>query len=289
VTASPLVRLVTCAHLPELAPDDRQLLAALRRLGVPVDVAVWDDPDVDWSSAPLTVIRSVFDYHLRRAEFLAWLDRVESRTRVENSPEIIRWNSHKSYLERFRDDGFPILETAWLASGNSIDLAEVMRRRGWTEAVVKPAVSASAHDTLKVTDSNAAQAQAHAESVVRRGDALVQPYLYDFETTGETSVIWLGGVQTHCARRPSGLHTTLEEAHVGKPLTPSRAELDLAHAVYGAVVPEPLYARIDLIDSRDHGLLVLELELIEPALYLRHSREVADQFARSVRRCLHET
>jgi hypothetical protein len=90
MTRIPAVRLVTCAHLPDLAPDDQELLHALRRKDVVTEVAVWDDPGVDWSAAPVTVVRSVFDYHLRHDEFIAWLDAVEPQTLVQNPPEIIR-------------------------------------------------------------------------------------------------------------------------------------------------------------------------------------------------------
>lgn len=276
------VRLVTAAHLPELAPDDQQLLHALRRLGVEVEIAVWDDPAVDWSTAPVTVIRSVFDYHLRRDEFIEWVDRVEPLTSLQNSPEIIRWNSHKSYLARVAEAGFPTIPTAWVEQGGHRDLRALLAERGWTEAVVKPAVSASAHGTLKVDADNADEAQAHLDGLVSAGDALVQPYLYAFEDVGETSVIWLGSEQTHSVRRPSGMHTSLEVAHVGAALQPTDAELDLARRVYDWISPRPLYARIDLLDTPEYGLLVLELELVEPALYLRHSDAVADTFARAV-------
>ncbi|MGQ0839467.1 ATP-grasp domain-containing protein [Actinokineospora sp.] len=282
MSTSPAVRLVTCAHLPELAPDDQELLHALRRKGIDVEVAVWDDPTVDWAAAPVTVIRSVFDYHLRPAEFLAWLADIESKTTVHNAPEIIKWNAHKSYLRGVAEAGFDIIPTHWLSRDESVDIATIRARNSWTDIVVKPAISASAHRTLKVTGDNLAEGQAHAEDLLRDGDALVQPYLYDFETTGETSVIWLGPRQTHSVRRPSGIHTTLEEAHVGAPLTPSESEIALAGKVYDWITPKPLYARIDIIDSVDYGLLVLELELIEPALYLRHSTAVADAFADAV-------
>src|SRR5262245_17268440 len=103
---TPAVRLVTAGHLPGLAVDDQQLLHQLQQRDVPVEIAVWDDPTVDWSAAPVTVIRSVFDYHLRRDEFLAWLDRAAPQTRIENPPELIRWNSHKSYLAEVAAAGF---------------------------------------------------------------------------------------------------------------------------------------------------------------------------------------
>ncbi len=283
---SPSVRLVTAAHLPDLAPDDQELLHALRQEGVEAEIAVWDDPAVNWAHAPLTVVRSVFDYHLRRDEFISWVDQVEPLTSLQNPPQIIRWNSHKSYLMRMIGDGFPAIPTEWVDQGTSVDLRAVLAARSWSEAVVKPAVSASAHGTLKVAEDNLDEAQAHLDGLAHQGDALIQPYLYDFETTGETSVIWLGGERTHGVRRPSGMHTSLEVAHMGEPLEPNAMELDLATAAYEWISPVPLYARIDLLNSREHGLLVLELELVEPALYLRHSTRIAQRFAVAVRTLL---
>lgn len=278
----PSARLVTAAHLPDLAPDDQELLHALHRLGMATEVAVWDDPAVDWAAAPVTVVRSVFDYHLRHAEFISWVDQVEPVTSLYNPPDIIRWNSHKSYLLQLAQDGFPIIPTESVDQGSVVDLRAVLTARSWTVAVVKPAVSASAHGTMQVTADNLDEAQAHLDGLAHQGDALIQPYLYDFETTGETSVIWLGGERTHCVRRPSGMHTSLEVAHIGAPLEPTAGELKLARAAYEWISPTPLYARIDLLHTRDYGLLVLELELVEPALYLRHSTTVADRFAAAV-------
>jgi hypothetical protein len=286
MSAAPSVRLVTAAHLPDLAPDDQELLHALRRRGVATEAAVWDDPAVDWAATPVTVVRSVFDYHLRHAEFMAWVDRVEPLTHLFNPPEIIRWNSHKTYLQRVAESGIPTIPTEWARRGAALDLGAVMRERGWSEVVVKPAVSASAHGALKVGPANVSEGQAHLDALQASVDALIQPYLYDFETTGETSVIWLGGEQTHSVRRPSGMHSTLEVAHVGKPLDPLPAEVDFARTAYEWVTPEPLYARIDVLNTRDYGLLLLELELVEPALYLRHSTAVADTLAAAVARRL---
>ncbi|MBC3840406.1 hypothetical protein GXW82_09780 [Streptacidiphilus sp. 4-A2] len=205
---------------------------------------------------------------------------------MQNSPEIIRWNSHKSYLTRVADAGFPTIPTEWVRKGETGDLAEILDRRGWQDAVVKPAISASAHGTIKVDKDSLDEGQAHLDGLTHSGDALIQPYLHDFTTTGETSVIWLGGEQSHSVRRPSGMHTSLEVAHLGAPLEPSAEELALAGAVYDWITPAPLYARIDVLNTVDYGLLVLELELVEPALYLRHSQAIADRFALSVKRLL---
>ena len=287
MTPAPAVRLVTAAHLPELALDDRALLHALRRRGIATGVAVWDDPAVDWAAAPVTVVRSVFDYHLRREAFIAWVDRVEPLTRLCNAPATIRWNSHKSYLRGLAESGVATVPTAWARQGHPFDLGAVMAARGWSAAIVKPAVSASAHGTMQVGPTGLGEGQIHLDGLLRSTDALVQPYLAEFERKGETSVIWLGGVQTHSVLRPAGLHAP-PEAMRGRPVDPPPAELAFARTVYDRIRPEPLYARIDLLDTRDYGLCLLELELIEPALYLSQSAAIADTLAAAIERLLNE-
>jgi hypothetical protein len=115
---------------------------------------------------------------------------------------------------------------------------------------------------------------------------MVQPYLEEIELEGETSIIWLAGRRTHAARRPSGLHSTIDQAREGSPLVPQPEEVALATRVYDTVQPPPLYARVDMVDSADAGLLLLELELIEPALYLRHSPAPVSIFADGIVRLL---
>ena len=275
----PLVRLVTSADFPELAVDDRELLAELWARGIPAEPAIWDDPEVDWTESPVCVLRSVYDYHLRRKAFLAWVDRVSEVTLLRNAAETIRWNSHKSYLLDLEAAGIAVIETAWYGPDSPIDLEVLCKERMWTRAVVKPAVSASAYRTMPFRATDVEAAQQHAERLARAGDLMVQPYLDEIEARGETSVIWLHGKRTHSALRPSGLHSTIEAARAGSPNVPSGQEIELATRVYELIEPEPLYARVDIINTETRGLLLLELELIEPALYLRHSPAAVRVFA----------
>jgi hypothetical protein len=286
VSTTTLVRLVTSAGFPDLAVEDQELLVELRSRGIRTEAAVWDDPSVDWAEAGLCVLRSVYDYHLRRDEFLAWVDVASTRTVLRNDAETIRWNSHKSYLTELEQAGLPVIETVWLDPAGSVDLGVLCKERGWSDAVVKPAVSASAHETLMFSARDPEAAQRHAERLLDQGDVMVQPYLHEIERTGETSVIWLGGRRTHAARRPSGLHSTIEEARAGTPVVPTREEVELATRVYEIVEPTPLYARVDIVETESRGLLLLELELVEPALYLRHSPAAVSVFADGIVRLL---
>ena len=106
------IALITYAELPDLTEDDRLLQRELEARGLSVAPMVWDDPDVDWAKPTLCVLRETWDYHLRLDEFLAWIDHIESRTTLLNSPSLVRWNAHKGYLRDLEAQGIPIVPTS---------------------------------------------------------------------------------------------------------------------------------------------------------------------------------
>jgi hypothetical protein len=245
--------LVTAPHLPDLAPCDRPLVPALRSLGLDPRVVAWDDPNADWAAADLCVIRSCWDYHLRRDEFLAWAAGVP---RLVNPLELVRWNTHKAYL---RDLPTPTIPTVWLGPGERVEPAKL----GWEEVVVKPAVSASAYRTVRTR-----------EPLVTDREVLVQPYVPAVEDVGERALVFIDGEFTHAVRKAPVLAGQPEGA---VPVEVTQAELALARRTL-AVLPEaPLYARVDLV-----GELVMELELVEPSLYLADSPTATARFARAI-------
>ena len=108
------IALATCAVLPDLAADDRPLLAGLRAAGADARAVVWDDPEVDWSAFDLVVLRSTWDYAKRRDEFLAWAERAAHVTRFANPYPVVRWNSDKHYLLQLAEAGVAVVPTQWL-------------------------------------------------------------------------------------------------------------------------------------------------------------------------------
>src|SRR5680860_707874 len=113
--------------------DEESLATALRARGATVDIASWDAEAVDWDGADAVVIRSTWDYVDRRDEFMAWCGRVADDTLLFNPADVVRWNTHKSYLIELEDRGVPIVPTAWLGAGDDVDLAELAVSRGWRE------------------------------------------------------------------------------------------------------------------------------------------------------------
>jgi len=247
---------------PELRPDtDLPLLvAALGHAGGQATVAHWDDPAVDWSGFDLVVIRSVWDYSWRVAEFLSWLDLVSTSVRVVNGPETVRWNLDKRYLAALP---VPVVPSTFVAPGMRFDPPP-------GEYVVKPAVGAGSRLVARYGPGAAELAAEHVARIHAGGvSALVQPYQHRIDTGGERALVYAGGHFLHAVRKDAVLRRGLRyderrDGHpAARPWEASPAELALAEAALAAAPPWT-YARVDLID----GPVLTELELFEPGLYL---------------------
>jgi glutathione synthase/RimK-type ligase-like ATP-grasp enzyme len=272
------VALATAAHLPVLDEDGPELLAALAAEGLDVDVQVWDDPVVDWSGYDLVVLRTVWDYWDKHDAFLAW---TRSVPRLLNAPSVIEWNTDKAYLGRLADAGVPVVPTTYLTV---LD--------GWDPPpyrfVVKPSVSAGARDTAAYDGGDPAAVVQVAELLERGKVVMVQPYLDAVDTDGETALLVFDGEVSHAVRKGAlltpgggvGAPDDYREHIVAR--EPSPEEVALAQQVL-AVAREwgadLLYARIDMLP----GPVLIELEVTEPSLFLRHSPGAAQRFARAVR------
>jgi glutathione synthase/RimK-type ligase-like ATP-grasp enzyme len=262
----PRLAIVTCAELPLLDVDDQPLVDLLAERGVTAIPAVWDDPAVDWDGVDLAVLRSPWDYTDRADAFVAWARTVP---RLANPADVLAWNVDKRYLADLASAGVPVVPTAFLAPGERLGpLSE-------GEVVVKPAVSAGSRDTLRLADR--AAISAHLEEIHASGrTAMVQPYLPAVDEVGETACVFLGGRFSHAARKgpllPLG-RSLVEGLYAPEDMTARTAtadELEVAHAALAAVpssVPL-LYARVDLLLDPDGCPVVLELELVEPSLFL---------------------
>lgn len=266
------VALVTYAELPDGDVDDELLVAALHRAGLSCEYACWDDPDARWPIAGMVLVRSPWDYHRRLAGFLAWADYVASVSELRNDAETIRWNSHKGYLLDLVACGVDVVPTRVVRAGQREDL-------GPGEWVVKPAVSIGADRTTRQAT------QPDLDELVATDDALVQPYLADIETRGELSIVCIDGMPTHVVRKvPAPGDFRTQEHHGAECVSVELTEEHraMATAALDAVpVSTPLYARVDVADTRD-GLLLMELELIEPTLWFRWHPPAADALAAAI-------
>lgn len=282
-------RIALATYDPGAEPNrDRDLpllVDRLREAGADVVAAPWDDASVDWAASDLVVIRSTWDYSWRAAEFLAWADRTAAATRLANPLEVIRWNTDKRYLGDLAAAGVPVVPTRYVAPGEAADLPDDR------EYVVKPTSGAGARYAARYTPDQRETAVRHLERMHAEGlTAMVQPYLARIDITGERAVQFFGGSLLHASRKravlsPGTAYDADKVPHPGlEPWQPTAAELAVAEKALAAVpgAADLLYARVDLADGDDGQPRVMELELVEPNLFLSLHTASLPEVARAV-------
>jgi len=278
------IALCTSTLTHDLDDEAPRIADELRRRGHDAVAVPWDS-DEEWGAFDLVVIRSTWDYFDRLDEFVAWVEGVAAVTRIINGPSVIRWNSHKGYLAELGAAGIPVVPSLELSQGAE-DPAARMLATGWPEVVIKPAVDGGARLALK-TPAASPEAADHLRTLVAAGDVIVQPYVSSVEQ-GETSLFFFGGTYSHAVRkvprpgdyRVQALHGGSEEVH-----EPSAAEHELALAAMAHAPGQVAYARADFVEV-DGRPTLMELELIEPDLFLRMAPGSVERFAATVEACL---
>jgi hypothetical protein len=274
------IALVSCVALPEPDADMAPLAAAVRAAGLSCEVVGWDDPSVDWSRFDLTLLRATWNYPQALPEFLAWLARVDTVTRLWNPQELVRWNLHKGYLLELAARGIPVVPTELVRMGSTVSLADIMAARGWHELVVKPAVSAGSFRTIRTDQRSLEAGEAHLRSLSAERDVLVQEYVPAVEGYGERALIWIDGALTHAVRKSPRFEGDAEQVSETMPIT--AAEAALAERVLASIDLPKLYARVDMAPGREGQPVLMEVELVEPSLFFSACPQALQRMVRAL-------
>jgi hypothetical protein len=276
--------LATCREYPDLHPDDHRLRQALRARGVDVRVALWDAIEPDGSpEAPAVLLRSTWDYYDRIEAFRAWVARCgNAGMRLMNPPEVVLANLDKRYLRDLARAGVPILPTAWVEGARTTaQLVDVAGSLAWNDVVVKPAVGAGASRTTRTTRTALQRDPAPLAAALACGAAMVQPFATEIAATGEWSLLYFGGAFSHAVlKTPAAGDYRVQWRHGGGH---RQAEMPPGMREQGdrivARLPEACaYARVDGV-WRDGQLVLMELELTEPYLFLAEHEPAAERLA----------
>jgi glutathione synthase/RimK-type ligase-like ATP-grasp enzyme len=277
------IAFATSAAEANLSEDDLLVRNRLRAADVEIVPLIWDDPVASPNAFDAVVVRSCWDYHLKTAEFLQWLARLEQeKVRLWNPVPLVKWNLDKHYLAELARKDVPVVETVWIEPGNSISLESVLHQRDWREAVVKPAVSAGAHCTFRVTPESAARHQKDLDAILTSSSAgaMLQRFIPEV-LEGEWSLLFFGGNYSHTVLKRPRSGDFRVQLHHGGTTTLVQPEPELiAHAtsILAAAPMSSLYARVDLVRSA-RGPLLMELELIDPFLYLGYDEHAPERWA----------
>ncbi len=294
--ASPRIALVTARAARGSDGDMPPLLSALHDAGTDAQELDWDDDAIDWSRFDLALLRSTWDYCERLPAFLAWAERVAAQTRLLNPLPVIRWNTDKHYLADLARAGVPVVPGAFVEPDDDgqaaietfLDTCQDAR-----DFVVKPAVGAGSRDAQRHARADRDAMVAHVQRLLHANrSVLLQPYLDHVDEHGETALLFFGGEYSHAIRKGPLLRRgegptpgLFAKEEVG-PRTPSADELDVARRAVAAIpfVKPLLYTRVDLIRDDEGTPLLLELELVEPSVFLDQAAGAAARFAAAILR-----
>lgn len=251
----------------------------LRKAGAEVTGLPWTEA-TNLADFDLVLPLVTWGYHLRHGEWLAFLDRLEEEDLpVQNPPALLRWNSDKAYLTELAAVGVPTVPTLAVDHLNEAALTAAHGVLGAEQLVIKPPVSASAWGTYRLGPGEPVPEDVHGRPM------LVQPWLPSVQDEGEYSLIYFGGRFSHCvAKNPKSGDFRVQPEHGGSTVAvavPDGAEAAAEAALAAAPTPT-IYARVDLIRGLDGQLQLMELELIEPALFLHCAPEAEARFAQAV-------
>lgn len=293
----PKVTLVTSSDLPNLSADFDGLVGALASRGIEPNVAVWDDPGVDWADAGLCVVLTVTDFAERADEFFQWADTVP---RLLNDPAILRWSSDKHSLLELEARGMPTIGTTWLEPDANLSKHQIHTRMpAGGDFVVKSSRSSNRHTTGRYTAVDARSRSAaieHAQNILRGGNAaLVQRYVQSIDHRGEISLVYFNGLLSHAVEKEAMLQTEADpgyrprsrayphaitdpERHLGEDV---RAALHAAIRQLTGRDHLLIYNRIDLV-ANEGKLLVLEVTMMDVTLYLAVVEGALERFADAI-------
>ena len=275
------VAIVTCEGADD--PDNPILFRALAAVGLGASLVKWDDPSVNWASFDLVVVRSTWNYPNRRDDFLAWTRTVPN---LVNSAEVIEYSSDKHYLADLESRGLRIIPSHFCDAGEEPVFFDV-------DFVVKPCIGAGSLNVERYRPDETSRARAHVAALHDAGrDVLIQPYINSVDTLGERATIFVDGHYSHAMTKAAMLNVSAQERDFlwrRQQMSVVEGEGDAigyaTHVLSTLGYSDLLYARVDLVATIE-GWLVMELEMVEPALFLTFNAGASDALAAGILRRL---
>ncbi|MFC3414396.1 ATP-grasp domain-containing protein [Algoriphagus hitonicola] len=276
----------TGAYDANTVNEDEILSGILTDLGFTNEIVPWSDPQADWTQYSTLLIKSVWDYFDYYPEFLNWLEKIKDLgIPVLNDLDTIRWNSSKSYLLEIAEKGFPVISGMLLEKGKLPNNEAIREQIQQEMVVVKPLVSGGAKNTFKISLSDWDNFLPKLTPLLEDESFLVQPFVAEVAEVGEYSLLFFNGVFSHAVlKTPAKADFRVQHYFGGtiKVIEPDPEMLESAKRLIREFAPNSLYARVDgvLVNGEFH---LMELELIEPYLFLALTPEAIPNYITALR------
>jgi len=279
------IALITCESLGNYTAnadsEDERLYQLLKGKNLPVSWQVWDDESIDWAQFEAIIIKSPWDYFDKIDAFYSWLDKVEAAgCKVLNPVKTLRWNADKLYFKDLQAEGVTIVPTVWLEQGNTFDAEKAFAELGTEKIIVKPRVSGGAKNTFALTREEAETKTSEINQLLQHEGFLAQPFLEEIKTDGEWSFIFFNGNYSHTVFKTAKPGDFRVQHFFGGTIhtpTPPATLLATAQTIVDTFAKDCLYARVDGV-ALNNQLVLMELELIEPFLFLSTSEGSLERY-----------
>jgi glutathione synthase/RimK-type ligase-like ATP-grasp enzyme len=228
---------------------------------------------------------TTWDYQNHLHNFLRVLQQIGSQTLLANPLEIVEWNADKGvYLQDLARRSAGIVPT--IRSENPINSQQTQQwfeRLETDELVIKPAIGANAQDAIRLKQGS--EAIESLGKIFAGRSYLVQPFMRGIVEEGEFSLFYFSGNYSHAIlKTPKAGDFRVQEEHGGiiRPVEPPPALLASGEKIMRYVSPTPLYGRADFVRTDNNEFALMELELIEPSMYLRNADHAPQMFAEAI-------
>ncbi|MBB6236384.1 glutathione synthase/RimK-type ligase-like ATP-grasp enzyme [Pedobacter sp. AK013] len=266
--------------------EDDKLLNFLKEKGLNIKKVIWNDRDVNWEDYSHAILKSPWDYFDLIEEFYLWLDYLEAKKiKLLNPIEVVRWNANKKYLREIEAAGLKVTPSFFIQNQEKVNLAHFFEEFNTHKLIVKPCVSGGgAKNTFKVTFDNVNEVNQKLNLLIQNEDFIIQPFLPEILEGGEWSFIFFNGEYSHSLikqAKPGDFR--VQPAHGGSvhPQKPSEELAATAQQYVTLFAKDCLYARVDGTFVNGEFLL-MELELIEPFLFLNTEPENYDNYYKAL-------
>lgn len=264
--------------------EDAVLLEFLKRKGLDIEMVIWNEPQVDWSGYAYSIIKSPWDYHDHIEDFYQWLEQLtQASVRLLNPAALVKWNSDKHYLSDIAAAGLPVINTVFLEKGTAPDLSTLFKELNTDQLIIKPCVSAGAKNTIRLGREDIAVQQDQIHQFLITESYMAQPFMKEIYD-GEWSYLFFNGKFSHSLlKQPKNGDFRVQHYHGGtfNEAQATAAEIAAASHYVEQFAPGSLYARVDGLLC-DGVLHLMELELIEPYLYLNTQADAIENYYQAV-------
>ncbi|RLJ80925.1 ATP-grasp domain-containing protein [Pedobacter alluvionis] len=266
--------------------EDDKLLNFLKEKGLKIEKVIWNDRNINWEDYSLAILKSPWDYFDLIEEFYHWLDHLEAKkVKLLNPIDVVRWNANKQYLQEIEAAGLKITPGFFIQNQESVNLEYFFEKFNTNKLIVKPCVSGGAKNTFKVTADNVNEVNQKLNLLIQNEDFIIQPFLPEILESGEWSFIFFNGLYSHSLiKKAKPGDFRVQPAHGGSvhPQRPGEELIATAQQYVTLFAKDCLYARVDGTFVNGEFLL-MELELIEPFLFLNTAPQNYERYYQALR------